>query len=137
MEAKFYFCRHCGNVIIKFVDGGPVPSCCGEEMVELKANTTDATKEKHVPCVTKVNDCTIKVAIGSEPHPMTPEHHIQFIYLETENGGQLQRMHPGTPAEVTFCCTDKIRRVFEYCNIHGLWKTELCSNCTAGEKLAF
>lgn len=136
MEIKFYYCQHCGNVVVKVVDSGPVPSCCGEEMMLLKANVTDGATEKHVPCVTKINDCTIKVTVGSEPHPMQPEHFIQFVYLETEHGGQLQYLHPGCPPEVTFCCTDRIKRVYEYCNLHGLWKTELCKNCVAGEKLA-
>ena len=136
MEVKFYYCQHCGNVVVKFVDAGPIPSCCGDEMTELKANVTDGKMEKHVPSVTKINDCTIKVEVGTEPHPMLPEHFIQFIYLETENGGQLQYLHPGSPAVATFCCTDRIKRVYEYCSIHGLWKIELCRNCPAGEKLS-
>ena len=85
--AKFYKCRHCGNVIGKVVDSGVPVVCCGEKMEELVANTVDASAEKHVPVVTKIDDCTIKVEVGSVAHPMQPEHHISFIYVETENGG--------------------------------------------------
>lgn len=135
MEIKFYYCRHCGNVIVKFVDAGPIPSCCGEEMEVLKANVTDGKVEKHLPVVSKINECTLRVDIGSEPHPMTDDHYIEFVFLETEHGGHLHRLNPGVPAVVTFCCTDKVKRVYSFCNLHGLWKTELCKACESGKKL--
>ena len=97
-----------------------------EKMDELVANTVDASAEKHVPVVTKVDDCTIKVEVGSAPHPMTPEHHISFIYVETENGGMRITVKDKEKAEAVFCtCADKPVAVYEYCNLHGLWKTEL------------
>ena len=124
MATKFFKCKHCGNVIVKTVDSGVPVVCCGEKMEELVANTVDASKEKHVPVVTKVDECTIKVEVGSVAHPMLPEHHIAFIYVETENGGM--RMGLKEKPEATFCvCNDKPVAVYEYCNLHGLWKTEL------------
>ena len=121
--AKFYKCNHCGNVIGKVVDSKVPVVCCGEKMEELVANTVDASAEKHVPVVTKVDDCTIKVEVGSVPHPMTPEHHISFIYVETENGGQRKALKPGRDPGATFCVGDeKVVAVYEYCNLHGLWK---------------
>jgi len=50
-EHEFYICKHCGNIVAKVIDRGPKISCCGEEMIVLKANTVDAAKEKHVPVV--------------------------------------------------------------------------------------
>ena len=124
--AKFYKCNHCGNVIGKVVDSKVPVVCCGEKMEELVPNTVDASAEKHVPVVTKVDDCTIKVEVGSAPHPMTPEHHISFIYVETENGGMRITVKDKEKAEAVFCtCADKPVAVYEYCNLHGLWKTEL------------
>ena len=124
MATKFFKCKHCGNVIVKTVDSGVPVVCCGEKMEELVANTVDASQEKHVPVVTKVDDCTIKVNVGSVEHPMTPEHHISFIYVETEKGGQLVKLTD--KPEAVFCtCADKLVAVYEYCNLHGLWKTEL------------
>ena len=121
---KFYRCNHCGNVIEKHVDSKVPVVCCGEKMQELVANTVDASTEKHVPVVTKVDDCTIKVQVGSVEHPMLPEHHISFIYVETENGGM--KINLKDKPEATFCtCSDKPVAVYEYCNLHGLWKTEL------------
>ncbi|MBO5880189.1 MAG: desulfoferrodoxin [Paraprevotella sp.] len=124
MATKFYKCNHCGNVIIKTVDSGVPVVCCGEKMVELVPNTVDASQEKHVPVVTRVDDCRIKVEVGSVPHPMTEEHHIAFIYVETENGG-VQISLKDKPEAVFCTCNDKPVAVYEYCNLHGLWKTEL------------
>ena len=124
MATKFYKCRHCGNVIEKVVDSKVPVICCGEKMEELIPNTIDASQEKHVPVVTKVNDCTIKVEVGSVPHPMLPEHHIAFIYVETENGG-IRVDLKDKPEAVICTCSSKPIAVYEYCNLHGLWKTEL------------
>ncbi len=124
MALKFFKCNHCGNVIIKVVDSKVPVFCCGEEMAELVANTEEASVEKHLPVVTKLDDCSIKVEVGSVPHPMLAEHHIAFIYVETENGGI--RMDLSDKPEAVFCtCVEKPIAVYEYCNLHGLWKTEL------------
>ena len=124
MATKFYKCNHCGNVIEKVVDSKVPVVCCGEKMVELIPNTVDASNEKHVPVVTRLDDCRIKVEVGSVPHPMTPEHHIAFVYVETENGGI--RINLKDKPETMVCvCTEKPIAVYEYCNLHGLWKTEL------------
>lgn len=124
MATKFYKCEHCGNVVIKVVDSGVPLICCGEKMKELVPNTVDASQEKHVPVVTRLDDCRIKVEVGSVAHPMTPEHHIAFIYVETENGGM--RIDLKDKPEAVFCtCNDKPIAVYEYCNLHGLWKVDL------------
>lgn len=93
-------------------------------MNELVANTVDASTEKHVPVATRLDDCTIKVDVGSVPHPMIKEHHIVFIYLETEDGGQ--RIDLTDKPQALFCtCRSKPIAVYEYCNLHGLWKADL------------
>jgi len=122
MKTKFYYCSACGNVIMKNVDSGVTPVCCGREMWELHPNNVDASKEKHVPVITRMDDCTIRVAIGSQPHPMTPDHHINFIFLETEQGGQIRYFKPDEPSVAMFCgCKDQPIAAFAYCNLHGLW----------------
>ena len=124
MATKFYKCRHCGNVIEKIVDSKVHVVCCGEKMEELVPNTVEASVEKHLPVVTRIDDCTIKVEVGSAPHPMLPEHHIAFIYVETENGGI--RVNLSDKPEAVICtCSSKPIAVYEYCNLHGLWKTTL------------
>ena len=124
MSVKFYRCRHCGNVIQKVVDKKVPVVCCGEKMEELIPGTVDASVEKHLPVVTMLENNTIKVEVGSVAHPMLPEHHIAFIYVETEDGGI--RVNLKDKPEAVICvCDSKPVAVYEYCNLHGLWKTEL------------
>ena len=124
MTTKFFKCNHCGNVIVKVVDAGVPVVCCGEKMEELVPNTVDASGEKHLPVVTVLDNNSIKVEVGSVHHPMLPEHHISFVYVETENGG-IQVNLKDKPEAVVYLGEEKAVAVYEYCNLHGLWKTEL------------
>lgn len=124
MATKFYICRHCGNVIEKVVDSKVPVVCCGEKMEELIPNTVDASGEKHVPVVTRLDEWTLKVEVGSVAHPMLPEHHISFIYVETDKGGIRVNLSE-KPEAVVNTYPNKAIAVYEYCNLHGLWKTEL------------
>ena len=124
MATKFYKCRHCGNVIEKVVDSGVQVVCCGENMQELIPNTVDASTEKHVPVVTDLGDGTMQIKVGSVEHPMLPEHHIVFIYVETLRGGIRVNLKD-KPEAVVCTCTDKPVAVYEYCNLHGLWMSKL------------
>ena len=92
-------------------------------MTVLEPNTTDAAQEKHVPVVTREGN-TITVTVGSVEHPMLPEHYIQWIVLETENGFRVAELKPGDKPQVKFFENEKVIAVYEYCNLHGLWKTE-------------
>ena len=124
MTTKFYKCETCGNVVVKLVDSKVPVMCCGKKMEELVPNTVDASGEKHLPVVTMLDDKRMKVEVGSVAHPMLPEHHICFIYVETEKGG-IRVDLTDKPEAVICVCTDKPIAVYEYCNLHGLWKTEL------------
>lgn len=125
MKAKFYICRHCGNLIVKIHDAGVPVSCCGEKMEELIPNTVEASGEKHKPVVSVENNL-VRVAVGSVAHPMVPEHSIEWVFVETENGGQLKRLNPGSEPEVKFLLDgEKAVAVYAYCNLHGLWMTEV------------
>lgn len=122
---KFFICKHCGN-LAGLIEGHGVPMiCCGEEMQELVPNTVEASTEKHLPEV-KVSGDRVDVQIGSVPHPMTEEHYIQFVYLETDRGGQRKCLKPGESPNISFVVADdKPVAVYAYCNIHGLWKTDI------------
>lgn len=91
----------------------------------MSVGSTEAAGEKHLPSVT-VRDGAIHVNVGAVSHPMTDGHFIQWIYVQTENGGQRRAFKPGDAPEATFCIgEDKPVAVYAYCNLHGLWKTEL------------
>jgi len=131
---KFFICKHCGN-LIGLIDNKGVPMiCCGEKMAELVPNTVDAAHEKHVPVVAKATECAcgcqcggaLTIEVGGTHHPMTDEHHISFIYIETENGGKRRCLKVGQQPVITVCCCDDTPvAVYAYCNLHGLWKTEI------------
>lgn len=125
-EQKFFICKHCGNLIGMINNAGVKMMCCGEPMEELTPNTTDASQEKHVPVI-EVKGDTVTVKIGSAPHPMLEEHHITWIYLQTEQGGQRKELIVGGDPSATFALTDGDKPVaaFEYCNLHGLWKASI------------
>lgn len=123
MNTKFYICKHCGQIIETVKHTGVPVICCGEIMEELVAGTTDAAVEKHVPVYT-VNGNTVKVVVGSVEHPMTPEHYIEWIVLETSNGLQRKHLSPNTKPETEFAILDgeTVEAVYAYCNLHSLWK---------------
>lgn len=124
-EQKFFICKHCKNLVGMIKDAGVSMICCGEPMEELVPNTTEAATEKHIPVVT-VTDNTVVVEIGSIAHPMTEEHHIAWVYLQTEKGGQRKCLAVGAAPQVTFVLEDdKAVSAFAYCNLHGLWKAEI------------
>ena len=120
---KFYHCEHCGNIIAYATDKGVPVVCCGEKMKELVPGTVDASKEKHVPEVT-VDGNIVTVKVGSVAHPMVPEHYIGWIALETNTGNQRKELdHTGAPeAKFALMDGDKVKAVYAYCNLHGLWK---------------
>lgn len=123
---KFFFCKHCGNMTGLITDKGVPMMCCGEKMVELVPNTVEASMEKHLPVVNKVGADKISVQIGSALHPMEKEHHIAFVYVETEKGGQRKCLNVGEKPSLEFCFSnDMPLAVYAHCNLHGLWKTEV------------
>ena len=125
MNAKFYICRHCGNIVEMIRSSGVPIVCCGEKMELLQPNTVEASGEKHLP-VAKLEGGVLTVNVGSVDHPMVPEHFIQWIYVQTQNGGLRRDLEPGDkPAAVFQLGGEKPVAVYAYCNLHGLWATEL------------
>lgn len=123
METKFYKCHVCGNVIVKLVDGGTDPECCGQPMELLKPMTVDGAREKHVPTVCRNDDGMLVIKIGKVPHPMTPEHHICIIAVETKCSLKVMYLDPEKAAEACYCdCNEEVTAIYEYCNLHDLWK---------------
>jgi len=122
---KFFLCKHCGN-LVGLIDNKGVPMvCCGEPMTELIPNTVEASAEKHLPAVSVSGD-SVNVQIGSVPHPMEEAHHISFVYIETEQGGQRKCLAVGGAPKAEFrLAGDRAVAVYAYCNLHGLWMTKL------------
>ena len=123
--SKFYVCSRCGNLVGMINESGVPLMCCGQKMDELVPNTVEASGEKHIPAV-KLGDGVVEVNVGSVDHPMAPEHYIEWVYVQTEKGGQRKALKPGDAPHVTFALgDDKAVAVYAYCNLHGLWKVDL------------
>ncbi len=120
---NFFKCNECQSIAMEIVSG---EHAGGKVFQELKANTTDASGEKHVPVVTEQGG-KVQVKVGELEHPMLQEHYIMWIYLETEQGGQLRVLSPQDKPEAEFVLPegDKAVAAYEYCNLHGLWKAEI------------
>jgi len=122
---NFFICKHCGNLAGLIIKSGVPMVCCGDKMTELVPNTVEASTEKHLPEV-KVSGDNVSVQVGSVPHPMEAEHFIGFIYLQTEKGGQRKTLKAGDEPKAEFAVKDdKPLAVYAYCNLHGLWKTDI------------
>ena len=123
MEQKFYVCSHCGNIIAKVKDVGVPVMCCGQKMTEIVPGTTEASHEKHIP-VYQVEGNIVTVRVGAVDHPMTAEHLIEWVSLQTKQGNQRKILAPGQEPVVRFalCEGDEVEAVYAYCNLHGLWK---------------
>ena len=124
-ENRFYICEHCGNLIGMIHDAGVPMMCCGQKMTKLEAGAVEASLEKHIPVVS-VEGNIVKVSVGSVEHPMTEEHSIFWVYLQTDIGGQRKCLEVGKAAAATFAIADeKPVAVYAYCNLHGLWKADI------------
>jgi len=96
----------------------------GFQWVKLEAKTEDASTEKHVPFVEKV-DGGVLVKVGqNQEHPMLENHYIKFIEVLTSCKVYRQELKPGNKPEAEFPVKkEDIIEVREWCNLHGLWKS--------------
>ena len=121
---KFYHCKHCGNMVLSIKDAGVPMMCCGEKMVELDPGVQDGAHEKHLPVVERDGDL-VKVSVGSVEHPMVDAHFIQWVTLHTDAGVYTKELAPGQAPKAEFLLHNETPiAVYEYCILHGLWKTE-------------
>lgn len=123
---KLLKCETCGKIVEVVIDTKVPVMCCGKPMVELVANTTDGAHEKHVPVLSVEGDQLI-VKVGEVPHPMLDVHWITNIFVVYGQNVAKVTLNPGQEPEATFALNGykgKIE-VYEYCNLHGLWKSEI------------
>ena len=126
MELKFYRCKKCGQFVIVLKKTGCDMICCGEAMKELKAGEIEGSLEKHIP-VMEVKGNRVDVVVGSTIHPMTEPHYIEWIVLETKNGFQKRDLLPTDEPKASFLLAegDEVVASYAYCNLHGLWKSNM------------
>ena len=128
---QIYKCNVCGNIVQMVHSGAGELVCCGQPMQLMEENTVDAAVEKHVPTIEELpaNVCQGKdgviIRVGSEEHPMTAEHHIEWIEIIIEDNRVGKKfLRPGDKPEVEFHTRGKVIGARAYCNLHGLWKSK-------------
>ena len=119
---NFYQCAHCGNLVLKLKDSGVPLVCCGQPMILMEPGTADASPEKHVPDIVYTNQ-VVQVQVGKTAHPMTPEHRIEWIVLETDRGYLIRMLNQPQPPAAFFklAMHEHPLAVYAFCNLHGLW----------------
>ena len=90
--------------------------CCGQEMIEVCANSVDALFEKHVP---QVEVCGNYVVVTVN-HVMEPEHFIEWVAYEDDATFGKKLLRAGCEAKAIFPYA-KGSTIYAYCNKHGLW----------------
>lgn len=123
MALRVFRCKKCGQMVIMLKKSKCDMYCCEEAMEELIPGTTDAAVEKHVP-VYEAKDNKVYVTVGDVIHPMMEQHYIEWIVLETKNGIQKKELTPEDEPKAIFPLMegDSVIAVYEYCNLHGLWR---------------
>ena len=119
------YCKHCGRICYTYPLGSKLV-CCGEEMEFLNPKVSEEGNEKHLPVVNKISENEINVKVGSVTHPMLENHFIQWIFVENGEHFQIKTFKPGEEPEANFHVDfSKPVKVYEFCNLHGLWMAEL------------
>ncbi len=120
---EIYKCEVCGIIVEIIHEGKGELVCCNQPMKLMEENMVDAALEKHVPVIEKTED-GIKVKVGSVPHPMMKEHYIEWIELIADGRACRKFLNPGDEPEALFKIEAQTITAREYCNLHGLWKSE-------------
>ncbi len=134
-KLELYRCNICKNIVEVVLEGDGTLVCCGEKMELLKPGTTDGENmplgEKHVPVIDfECESAGVKIRVGEFPHPMIPEHYIQFIEAISKSKKTIHReyLYPGEAPQININCRSNLGKgdglqAREYCNIHGLFAT--------------
>lgn len=118
---EIYKCNICGNIVEVLHNGAGELVCCGKPMELMKEKTEDEGQEKHVPVIEKTEN-GIKIKVGSVPHPMENEHHIEWVEIIADGKTNRKFLKPGEQPEAVFEGKADNAKIREYCNLHGLWR---------------
>jgi len=122
-QNQIYKCNICGNIVELLHMGGGELVCCGQPMELLEEKTEEMGKEKHIPVIEQDKN-GVKVKVGSVEHPMEKEHYIEWIEIIADGAVQRQFLNPGDLPQAQFSLQAKDIIAREYCNVHGLWKSQ-------------
>mgnify|MGYP005633866295 FL=1 len=110
---QVYKCEICGNIVEVLHEGNGTLVCCGKPMKLQQENTIDASTEKHVPIIEKIEEGKISIKVGLIPHPMDPDHYIEWIEKDVDGKICRKQLKPGEEPEAKFCLKDPNTKVTE------------------------
>ncbi len=129
---EIYKCEVCGNITEVLHAGFGELVCCNQPMINTIAKKNEEGVEKHLPVIESLppQDCSVSdgflVKVGETEHPSTEEHYIEWIEINTTDGKSGKKfLKAGDQPEVKFYTRKNIISVRAYCNIHGLWETDV------------
>ncbi len=114
-------CNKCGAIIEVINDckcDNCGIKCCGENMIDIKSNSVDASFEKHLPQYEVVGNYIIVTV----PHIMEDDHYIESIVFSSTDIVAKKNLKPHNEAKAIFPYI-KNSQIYAYCNLHGLWQT--------------
>lgn len=121
---QIYKCMKCGAIVEVLHAGEGELECDGQPMKLMQEGVSDGATEKHVPVIEKTQD-GFHVKVGSAAHPMEEKHSIEWIELIDGDTIHRRYLKPGEAPEAFF---DNVKNdnvtAREYCNLHGLWKSD-------------
>lgn len=125
---ELYRCQLCGNIVEVVGNGIGELVCCGQPMEKLETKKhEEGLNEKHLPVMLKDENDKYVIRVGSAEHPMEKEHYITFIEAVSKDNKYLKRifLNPGEKPELSPDCVCNHLNAREYCNVHGLFESEL------------
>lgn len=125
-KRQIYKCATCNSVVEIVTAGNCNLVCCDQPMVLEAMKQTEEGFEKHLPVVV-IDGHKVMIRIGSVPHPMTPEHHIDWVECIIGKNIYRKELESTDLPEVEFFIDEDLTNMLvrEHCNIHGLWGVQL------------
>lgn len=122
MDTGYFHCPCCGGVFTYLSAPCRLPLCCGRRVTQLNTNSC-GERMVHLPVI-ECQGSLVTVQVGQTPHPMTPEHLIQWIGLQTTCGTQYRFLKPGGAPSAQFALApgEQVQAAIAHCNLHGLWE---------------
>ena len=127
-KLELYKCNLCNNIVEILSSGKGELVCCGKPMELIKSNSSEIEElnEKHIPVIEKVID-GFKIRVGTTKHPMTKEHHINFIQAISKDFKYVKTKFLSAEEEPELnikCNFESSVWARALCNIHGLFKKD-------------
>ena len=123
-KLELYKCEVCTNIVEVMHKGASKLVCCNKPMILIEDNVVEASVEKHIPVIEKI-DNGYKIKVGEAEHPMIDTHYIEWIELIADEKVYTKFLNPNDKPEAIFNISASKVTARAYCNLHGNWKSTI------------